>query len=292
MGADAAGDIATMQEEITNYRNQVQGLEEKNDELYKVNHEWSEEYKNMRKSLTDQIKKVEGEKDALERQIAKLDADLNENDSATEQLIRKLKSSNAILTQEKESLNRSCEDLDNEKTKLTKRLNTLEKLYEEDVNDELAAKEQIRDLAITVREMKDKEKKHINEYRLLDDRVTDLQDQLRKAKTQHKGERDKRENAEKELKKANKAFKEIKKEIFEQLNKEHYSPPVTSKERKRMPKYPPRYAFGPSELAAEKKLNKRLASLATWDEDFSILDDCIPSKDGYSYSETSEDEFY
>ena len=58
----------------------------------------------MRKSLTDQIKKVEGEKDALERQIAKLDADLNENDSATEQLIRKLKSSNAILTQEKEVL--------------------------------------------------------------------------------------------------------------------------------------------------------------------------------------------
>ena len=33
MGADAAGDIATMQEEITNYRNQVQGLEEKNDEV-------------------------------------------------------------------------------------------------------------------------------------------------------------------------------------------------------------------------------------------------------------------
>ena len=31
---------------------------------------------------------------------------------------------------------------------------------------------------MTIREMKDKEKKHIGEYRLLDDRVTELQDQV------------------------------------------------------------------------------------------------------------------
>ena len=68
--------------------------------------------------------------------------------------------------------------MDIEKSKLAKRLTTLEKLYEEDVNEELAAKEQIRDLALTIREMKDKEKKHINEYTLLDDRVTDLQEQV------------------------------------------------------------------------------------------------------------------
>ena len=68
--------------------------------------------------------------------------------------------------------------MDIEKGKLAKRLCTLEKLYEEDVNEELAAKEQIRDLALTIREMKDKEKKHINEFTVLDDRVTDLQEQV------------------------------------------------------------------------------------------------------------------
>lgn len=46
------------------------------------------------------------------------------------------------------------------------------------MNEELAAKEQIRDLALTIREMKDKEKKHINEYTVLDDRVTDMQEQV------------------------------------------------------------------------------------------------------------------
>ena len=65
-----------------------------------------------------------------------------------------------------------------EKTKLAKRLTTLEKLYEEDVNEELAAKEQIRDLAVTIREMKDKEKKNVDEYRNLYDRVTELEEQV------------------------------------------------------------------------------------------------------------------
>lgn len=69
--------------------------------MYKVNHEWSEEYKNMRKSLTDQIKKFGEEKGALERQIAKLDADLAEDENATGQLIKKLKNVNAVLTQDK-----------------------------------------------------------------------------------------------------------------------------------------------------------------------------------------------
>lgn len=55
----------------------------------------------MRKSLTDQIKKFGEEKGALERQIAKLDADLAEDENATGQLIKKLKNVNAVLTQDK-----------------------------------------------------------------------------------------------------------------------------------------------------------------------------------------------
>eukprot|EP00800_Vazella_pourtalesii_P016310 TRINITY_DN465_c0_g1_i2.p1 TRINITY_DN465_c0_g1~~TRINITY_DN465_c0_g1_i2.p1 ORF type:complete len:463 (-),score=126.36 TRINITY_DN465_c0_g1_i2:242-1630(-) len=224
-GPDAMGDIAALQEEIANYQGQVKGLEDKNNELYKVNHEWSEEYKNMRKSLTDQIKKFGEEKGALERQIAKLDADLAEDENATGQLIKKLKNVNAVLTQDKMLLEQQIEELDIEKGKLAKRLTTLEKLYEEDVNEELAAKEQIRDLALTIREMKDKEKKHINEYTVLDDRVTDMQEQLRKAKNQQKAERETREKAEKELKKANRAFKDIKKVYFHSPPRREYFPP-------------------------------------------------------------------
>ena len=52
--------------------------------------------------MTDQIKQLEGEKNALERQIAKLDGDLNENDQATDQLIKKLKTTNMMLTQDKQ----------------------------------------------------------------------------------------------------------------------------------------------------------------------------------------------
>ena len=60
--------------------------------------------------MTDQIKHLEGEKNALERQIAKLDGDLTENDQATDQLIKKLKSSNLMLTQDKQvCLNITCD---------------------------------------------------------------------------------------------------------------------------------------------------------------------------------------
>ena len=55
----------------------------------------------MRKSLTDQIKKFGDEKGALERQIAKLDTELAEDENASGQLIKKLKNANAILGQDK-----------------------------------------------------------------------------------------------------------------------------------------------------------------------------------------------
>ncbi|WP_411023296.1 hypothetical protein, partial [Salmonella sp. s51228] len=86
---DFDGDVDALQQQIRDLRDTMNSLQEKNNELYKVNHEWSEQYKDVRKAMTDRIKTLEAEKEALTKQIAKLDSENQEQETSIENAMRK-----------------------------------------------------------------------------------------------------------------------------------------------------------------------------------------------------------